>query len=105
MRDRVQGESRLASSLAVINCSQLVTLAGPARPRVGPEMRELSIVADGAMLVKGDRIAKIGSREEIERLSESAGADCEVIDAGGRVVTAGFCRCAHASGVCRHASG
>ena len=77
-------------SLAVVNCSQLVTLAGPARPRVGPEMCELSIVANGAMLVKGDRIAKIGSREEIERLSESAGADCEVIDAGGRIVTPGF---------------
>lgn len=53
-------------------------------------MRELSIVADGAMLVVGERIAKVGSREEIEPLIETSGADCEVIDAGGRVVMPGF---------------
>jgi len=80
----------LASSLAVINCSQVVTLAGPARPRVGPEMRELSIIEDGAMLVVGERIATVGSRNEIERLIEASGAGCEVIDAGGRVVLPGF---------------
>ena len=77
----------MSSSVAVINCSQLVTLAGPARPRVGPEMRELSIVANGAMLVVGGRIAKTGSRETIEPLIPP---DCEVIDAGGRVVMPGF---------------
>lgn len=73
--------------LAIINCSQLVTLADPARARVGPEMRELSIVADGAMLVVGERIASVGSRQAIEPLIE---ADCEVIDAGGRVLMPGF---------------
>lgn len=80
----------MASSLAVINCSQLVTLAGPARPRVGPEMRALAIVAGGAMLVNRDRIAKVGSRAKVEPLIESQGADCEVIDAGGRIVMPGF---------------
>ena len=73
--------------LAIINCKQLVTLAGPARPRVGPEMRELSIIADGAMLVRQDRIERVGTRQELEPL---IGADCEVIDAGGRVVLPGF---------------
>jgi imidazolonepropionase len=53
-------------------------------------MRELSIVEDGAMLVKGDRIAKLGSREEVERLIETGQSDCEVIDAGGRVMMPGF---------------
>ena len=77
----------MASSLAVINCAQLVTLAGPARPRVGPEMRELAIVSDGAMLTAGGRITQVGSREQIEPLVD---ADCEVIDAGGRVVLPGF---------------
>ena len=77
----------MASSLAVVNCSQLVTLAGPARPRVGPEMRELSIVAGGAMLVAGGQITKVAPRETIESL---IGSDCEVIDAGGRVVMPGF---------------
>ena len=83
----MQGGSRLASSLAVINCSQLVTLAGPARPRVGPEMCELSIIERGAMLITGARITQVGSRAEIDAL---IGSDCEVIDAGGRVVMPGF---------------
>ena len=82
--------SQLASSFAVLNCSQLVTLAGPARPRVGPEMRELAIVNDGALLVAGERIEQVGKRDEIERLAEVRGAECEVVDAGGRVVLPGF---------------
>jgi imidazolonepropionase len=87
---RSEERLQLASSLAVINCAQLVTLAGPARPRVGPEMRELSIIAGGAMLVQGDRIAKVGSRAEVESLIEKGGLDCEVIDAGRRTVLPGF---------------
>lgn len=80
----------MGSTLAVINCSQVVTLAGPARPRVGPEMRELSIVADGAIWVVDELVQKVGSRAEIERLIEAPGDDCEVIDAGGRIVLPGF---------------
>ena len=75
------------TKLAVINCSQVVTLAGPARPRVGPEMRELGIVAPGALLINGPRIERTGTNEEIERLIDG---DCEVVDAGGRVVVPGF---------------
>lgn len=77
----------MTNSLAVINCSQLVTLAGPARPRVGAEMRELSIINEGALLVRGSRIEKTGTRSEIESLVTS---DCEVIDAGRRIVLPGF---------------
>jgi len=74
-------------SLAVINCSQLVTLAGPRRPRVGGELRQLSIIEDGALLVRGDRIEIADRRREVERLING---DCEVIDAGRRVVMPGF---------------
>lgn len=77
----------MANSLALINCSQLVTVAGPARPRVGAELRDLATIADGALLVRGSRIEKVGTRNEIENL---IGADCEVLDAGGRVVLPGF---------------
>ncbi len=52
-------------------------------------MRELAIVNGGAMLVTGERIERIGTRDEVERVIESRG-DCEVIDAGGRVVLPGF---------------
>ena len=40
----------MTDTLAVVNCSQLVTLAGPRRPRVGAEMRELAVVEGGALL-------------------------------------------------------
>jgi imidazolonepropionase len=73
--------------LAVINCGQLVTLAGPARPRVGPELRELSLIADGAFLVSDERITRVGTRATIEPLIDG---ECEVVDAGGRVVMPGF---------------
>jgi len=73
--------------LAVINCKQLVTLAGPPRPRVGAEMRELSIISDGAMLVLNERIEKVGTRKQVEPF---IGAKSTVVDAGGRIVLPGF---------------
>ncbi|MDQ3744631.1 MAG: imidazolonepropionase [Acidobacteriota bacterium] len=77
----------MTDTLALFNCSQLVTLAGPGRPRAGAELRELSIVEDGAMLVRGGRIERVGKRADIE---PRVGADCRVVDAAGRVVLPGF---------------
>ncbi len=74
------------NKLLVTNTSQIVTLAGPARPRTGNELRELAIIPNGAMLVTGGRVAAVGSRTEIEPQGEAA----HVIDAGGRLVTPGF---------------
>jgi imidazolonepropionase len=73
--------------VAIINCSQVVTLAGPARPRVGPELRELGIIARGGMLVRNGLIARVGTSAEIERLIDGG---VTVIDAGGRVLLPGF---------------
>ncbi len=77
----------MPDALAVVNCSQLLTLAGPARPRVGPEMRELGIIEDGAMLVRGGRVERVGRRGEVEPLIAGG---VEVLDACGRVVMPGF---------------
>ncbi|HWQ33542.1 MAG TPA: imidazolonepropionase [Blastocatellia bacterium] len=77
----------MSESLAIINCSQLVTLRGPARPRAGAEMRELGVVADGAMLIRNGLIERVGVRSEIEPL---IAPECEVIDAGNCVVMPGF---------------
>jgi imidazolonepropionase len=71
--------------IAVVNCSQIVTLVGPPRPRVRQELKELSIVADGMMLIREGRIEAVGRRQEIARTS-----DYDVVDAGGRVVLPGF---------------
>ncbi len=53
-------------------------------------MRELSIVPDGALLITAGRISQVGSPDEINRAVEKSGVDCEVIDAGGRMVMPGF---------------
>jgi imidazolonepropionase len=74
-------------TLAIINCSQLVTIAGARRARTGGDLRQLAIIEDGAMLVRGEYIEAVGRRREIESLID---ADCEVIDAGRRVVMPGF---------------
>ncbi|HVF71965.1 MAG TPA: imidazolonepropionase [Chthoniobacterales bacterium] len=73
--------------VAVLHATQLVTLAGPARPRAGLEMRELGIISDGAMLVDDGRIVAVGSSQEIERALPEG---CEVINASGRCVLPGF---------------
>ena len=77
----------MSESLAIINCSQVVTLAGPARPRVGPELRELGIIERGAVLVRDGLIENVGTTSQIKAKID---ADCRVVDAGGRVVLPGF---------------
>src|SRR5688500_13167136 len=76
-----------SKALAVVNCSQVVTLAGPARARVGAEMGQLGVVAPGALLIRGHRIERIGTTDQILAAADPA---CKVVDACGRVVLPGF---------------
>jgi len=77
----------VAHALAVVNIGQLVTLAGPARPRVGKELRELGLIADAALLIDEGRIITAGPYAELRsRIPHEAA----VIDAKGRCVTPGF---------------
>jgi imidazolonepropionase len=78
--------------LAVVNVGQLITLAGPARGRVGGEMRELGLInggapMGGALLVEDGSILAAGLYSE---LRDRIDAETEVIDAAGCVVTPGF---------------
>lgn len=74
-------------ALAILNCSQVVTLAGPPRPRVGPEMCELGIVENGAVLAIGGLIRAVGTRDAVEPQIPD---DAAVVDAGGRALLPGF---------------
>jgi imidazolonepropionase len=74
------------SSLAVLHASQLVTLTGAKRARIGPELSELGIIRNGGMLIRNGTIERVGASDEIERNI----GDTEVVDAGGRVVMPGF---------------
>src|SRR6185503_17246381 len=84
-----ENESRpqKGTKCAVINCAQVVTLAGPARPRTGAELRELAIVGNGGLLVRDGLIERVGPSSEIET---SIDANTTVVDAGGRVLLPGF---------------
>jgi len=77
----------MAGSLAIVNIGQLVTLAGPARPRVGAELRELGLVENAALLVEDGRIISAGPYSQ---LRSQIPATATVIDAEGRCVTPGF---------------
>lgn len=72
------------SDFAVVHASQLLTLAGPARCRRGPELSELGIVIDGAMIVTEGRITWTGRTDDLR------GFRGATIDAAGRVVMPGF---------------
>lgn len=73
--------------LCITNIGQLVTLAGPARPRAYKELGELAIVEDGLLLIENGRIVAAGSNAELRtQVPENA----TLIDAEGRCVTPGF---------------
>jgi imidazolonepropionase len=71
---------------AVLHASQLLTLAGPKRPRVARELSDLAIIRDGGMLIRDGRIDVVDTSAEIRKKA----GDAEVIDARGRVVLPGF---------------
>ena len=77
----------MAGTTAIVNIGELVTLAGPPRPRVGEELRELGLIRDAALLIEDGRIAAVGTDAEIR---SQIPADATVMDAEGRCVTPGF---------------
>jgi imidazolonepropionase len=77
----------VTASFAIVNIGQLVTLAGPARPRVGLELRELGLIPNAALLIEGGRIAAAGPYAELRTRIPSSAA---VVDAQGGCVTPGF---------------
>jgi imidazolonepropionase len=78
-------------SLALLHASQLVTLAGPKRPRIGEELSELAIIRVGGMLIRDGKIDIVGPSDEIEKAARGAvRAGLAIVDLGGRVVLPGF---------------
>ncbi|MCL0069711.1 imidazolonepropionase [Dehalococcoidia bacterium] len=74
--------------LVVKNIGQLVTMAGPPRPRTRKDITEFSIIESGALVISGGRIAGVG-KDSILRDFEIQG-DTPIIDAGGGCVTPGL---------------
>lgn len=84
---RSPADSLAFMTTAVVNIGQLVTLAGPARPRVGAELRDPGLIPDAAMLIEDSRITAAGPYTE---LVSKIPPHAVVVDAGGRCVTPGF---------------
>ncbi|HEY1902266.1 MAG TPA: imidazolonepropionase [Terracidiphilus sp.] len=74
-------------TLCIVNIGQLVTLAGPPRPRVGNELSELSIIEDGLLIIEDGRITAAGPYAE---LKSKIPPHAVLIDGQGRCVTPGF---------------
>jgi imidazolonepropionase len=72
---------------AIVNIGQLVTLAGPPRPRVGAELNELGLMPDAALVIEDGRIVAAAPYASLKsRIPRNA----NVIDAQQRCVTPGF---------------
>jgi imidazolonepropionase len=83
----MNADKKQSRELAVVNCGQLVTLAGAPGPRARASLSELGIIVGGAMLVRDGRIVRVDGDAGIKPLISP---DTQVVDAEGRVVTPGF---------------
>jgi imidazolonepropionase len=70
------------------HAEQLLTLSGPPVPRRGPDLGELGIVRDGAVLTSAAAIAGVGRTRDLE--GEARRLRARPIDCRGRVVMPGF---------------
>jgi imidazolonepropionase len=72
--------------LLVVNASELLTLAGPDRPRIGLEMRETASVPNGAAALDGGVVIETGDTGTLVRKYKGR----KTVDASGRLVMPGF---------------
>lgn len=85
--------TQLTADLIVTGVGQLVTMAkGDRTPRIGPELRELSIIRDGAFAVAAGRIIAVGSRDHVFATVSASGQTRE-LDVDGGVIIPGFVDC------------
>jgi imidazolonepropionase len=77
--------------LLIHGARQVLTLRGPRSPRRGIELRNLSIVEDGSILIEDGRIRDVGPTRRIENLIDARSA--RQVSARGRVVMPGFVDC------------
>src|SRR4029077_6722801 len=77
----------LSSNLLITGASQLLTLRGRIQRR-GKFLSDIGIIRDGALLTRDGILAAVGTRSEMESLTESRSAG--KLDVGGRVVLPGF---------------
>jgi imidazolonepropionase len=78
----------VAETYLLRGARQLLTLRGPGEPRRGSQLNELSIIPDGALLIRNGRIEEVGPTRRVENLKAARGAI--ELNATGRVVMPAF---------------
>ncbi|HMC54542.1 MAG TPA: imidazolonepropionase [Gemmatimonadaceae bacterium] len=77
------GAARAERELVFVNARQVVTCAGPPTARRGAEMSVFQVIEDGAVAVRGERIAAVGPRRDLEQRFRNA----ERVDCASGIVT------------------
>ena len=84
-----EGANASAGDLVLLHSArQLLTLHGPLGPRRGPEMRNLAIIPDGAVLIRNGIIEDVGPTRRVANLVRAKRA--REVDATGRIVLPAF---------------
>jgi len=84
-----EGSHVSAGDLVLLHSArQLITLHGPQGPRRGPEMRNLAIIPDGAVLIRNGVIEDVGPTRRVANLVRAKRA--REVDATGRIVLPAF---------------
>jgi imidazolonepropionase len=86
--DSAAGPSGNSRWTLIRGARQLLTLRGASGPRRGSAMTDLSIISDGAVLIRDGVIEEVGATRRVENLVPARSA--RVIDATGRVVMPAF---------------
>ncbi|HET7077091.1 MAG TPA: imidazolonepropionase [Chloroflexia bacterium] len=76
------------ADLIIVHAAELLTMAGPAEARRGPQQAELGLMPDGAVAISGDTIRAVGPTAAIR--AAHAGPETRIVDASRRVVTPGL---------------
>ncbi|SHE77482.1 imidazolonepropionase [Seinonella peptonophila] len=73
----------------IYEIGKLYTLRGPARPRSGSEMQEVSVIENAAIAIAQGQIVAVGKEEEVRQQLKDT-TIVEELNAKGRIVTPGF---------------
>ncbi|UOE93964.1 imidazolonepropionase [Alkalihalobacillus sp. LMS39] len=76
--------------LFIQNANEVITLQGTAKPRIGKEMEQLSIVKNASVWLEDGVIQAVGTDEELKQQYKDRLDEAEIIDAAGKIVTPGF---------------
>ncbi len=90
-----KAKSRTDRALLLVNIGQLLTLrvsSGKRGPRRGPDLKELSIIEDGAVLCLGGKIVSVGTTKDalLDPWLKKNRKKVTEIDCAGKVVLPGF---------------